>query len=64
MLIAGAPLDAPAAHLSDLLQLGLATKPGEVALLSNRRALTWRELEDASSRVAAGSPGLGRRWPT
>jgi long-chain acyl-CoA synthetase len=61
MLIAGARLDAPAAHLSDLLRLGLETKPGEVALLSNRRALTWRELEEASSRVAAGYLGLGLR---
>src|ERR1700753_1942116 len=59
MLIAGARLDAPAAHLSDLLRLGLETEPEEVALLSNRRALTWRELEDASSRVAAGYLGLG-----
>jgi long-chain acyl-CoA synthetase len=61
MLIAGARLDAPAAHLSDLLRLGLETKSEEVALLSNRRALTWRELEDPSSRLAAGYLGLGLR---
>jgi long-chain acyl-CoA synthetase len=61
MLIAGARLDAPAAHLGDLLRLGLETRPGEVALLSNRRALSWRELEEASSRLAAGYLGLGLR---
>lgn len=59
MLIAGARLAAPAAHLSDLLRLGLEAKPGEVALLSNQRSLSWRELEDASSRLAAGYRGLG-----
>ncbi|HEY2478786.1 MAG TPA: AMP-binding protein [Solirubrobacterales bacterium] len=59
MLIAGARLDAPAAHLSDLLRLGLDTKPEEVAILSNVRALTWSELEDASSRLASGYLGLG-----
>jgi long-chain acyl-CoA synthetase len=59
MLIAGRQLDAPAAHLSDLLRLGLDAKPEEVAILSNQRALTWRALEDASARVAAGYRGLG-----
>ncbi|HVV89478.1 MAG TPA: class I adenylate-forming enzyme family protein [Solirubrobacterales bacterium] len=59
MLIAGGRLDAPAAHLDDLLRLGLETKPEEVALLSNRRSLTWQELEEASSRLAAGYLGLG-----
>jgi acyl-CoA synthetase (AMP-forming)/AMP-acid ligase II len=59
VLIAGAQLDAPAAQLSDLLRLGLDAKPEEVALLSNQRSLTWRELEDASSRVAAGYRALG-----
>jgi long-chain acyl-CoA synthetase len=59
MLIGGAQLDHPAAPLGDLLRLGLAARPGEVALLSNRRSLTWRELEEASSRLAAGYLGLG-----
>lgn len=59
MLIGGAQLDHPAAPLGDLLQLGLAARPEEVALLSNRRSLTWRELEEASSRLAAGYLGLG-----
>ncbi|HEX4304954.1 MAG TPA: class I adenylate-forming enzyme family protein [Solirubrobacterales bacterium] len=59
MLIDGAKLNAPAAPLSDLLRLGLDAKPDDVALLSNQRSLTWRELEDASSRLAAGYRGLG-----
>lgn len=59
MLIGGAQLDSPAAPLGDLLRLGLQTKSEEVALLSNRRSLTWRALEEASSRLAAGYLGLG-----
>jgi long-chain acyl-CoA synthetase len=59
MLIGGAPLDRPAAPLSDLLRLGLHAQPGEVALLSAQRALTWAELEEASSRLASGYLGLG-----
>ena len=59
MLIDGAHLDSPAPPLNDLLRFGLETKPGEVALLSNKRSLTWVELEDASSRLAAGYLGLG-----
>src|ERR1700742_3081896 len=59
MLIGGAQLDSPAAPLGDLLRLGLEAKPEQVALLSNRRSLSWRELEEASSRLAAGYLGLG-----
>src|ERR1700761_3247294 len=59
MLIDGAELAEPAAPLDDLLRVGLAAKPEEVALLSNKRSLTWRELEDASSRLAAGYLSLG-----
>src|ERR1700685_262211 len=59
MLIGGAQLDNPAAPLSDLLRFGLQTKREEVALLSRQRSLTWRELEEASSRLAAGYRGLG-----
>ncbi|HTR75603.1 MAG TPA: class I adenylate-forming enzyme family protein [Solirubrobacterales bacterium] len=59
MLIPGAELDSPAPPLDDLLRRGLEEKPDEVAILSNRRGLGWRELEDASSRVAAGYLALG-----
>jgi long-chain acyl-CoA synthetase len=59
MLIDGAQLDAPAAPLADLLRPGLETKPEDVAILSNHRGLTWRELEDGSSRLATGYLALG-----
>src|SRR5690349_3636348 len=59
MLIDGARLDAPAAPLDDLLRLGLERAPEEVAIVSSHRALSWRELERASSRLAAGYLGLG-----
>src|ERR1700709_1367882 len=59
MLIGGAQLDNPAAPLSDLLRFGLQTRPEGVALLSAVRSLTWSELEEASSRIAAGYLGLG-----
>jgi long-chain acyl-CoA synthetase len=59
MLIGGARLDSPAAPLRDLLRLGLQAQPEEVALLSRQRSLTWRALEEASSRLAAGYLGLG-----
>src|SRR6201986_3123606 len=59
MLIGGAQLDNPAAPLSDLLRLGLETKPEGVALLSRARSLTWTELEDQSSQLAAGYLALG-----
>jgi long-chain acyl-CoA synthetase len=59
MLIDGAPLASPAAPLRDLLRPGLDARPGEVALLSNKRSLSWRALEEASSRLASGYLGLG-----
>jgi acyl-coenzyme A synthetase/AMP-(fatty) acid ligase len=59
MLIGGAELDNPAAPLGDLLRHGLETRPGEVALLSAVRSLSWGELEVASSRLASGYLGLG-----
>jgi long-chain acyl-CoA synthetase len=59
VLIRGAQLKSPAAPLRDLLRPGLESRSEGVALLSNRRSLSWRELEDASSRLAAGYLGLG-----
>jgi long-chain acyl-CoA synthetase len=57
--IRGAQLDSPAAPLRDLLRPGLESGSEEVALLSSRRSLSWRELEEASSRLSAGYLGLG-----
>src|SRR5919106_6683058 len=59
MLLEGARLRAPAAPLNDLLRTGLDAAPDEVAIVSARRALTWRELERASAALAGGYRGLG-----
>ena len=58
MLIDGNPLTRPCGPLNELLAAGLR-RPEEVAILSRDRALTWRELEDASDRLAGGYLGLG-----
>ena len=59
MLIEGARLEAPAAPLNDLLQIGLEAAPGDVAILSAHRALTWRELDRAAAALAGGYRELG-----
>src|ERR1700761_6938906 len=58
-MLIGARLDEPAAPLADLLRPGLEAGPEEVAILSNHRSLSWRALEEQSSRVAAGYLALG-----
>jgi long-chain acyl-CoA synthetase len=59
MLIDGAPLDAPGPPLNDLLRVGLETKPDEPAIVSAERSLGWRELEEASDRLAGGYGAIG-----
>jgi acyl-CoA synthetase (AMP-forming)/AMP-acid ligase II len=59
MLIEGGRLDAPAAPLNDLLSVGLDAAPDEIAILSNRRALTWSELDRATAALAGGYRRLG-----
>jgi long-chain acyl-CoA synthetase len=59
MLLEGARLEAPAAPLNDLLRIGLDAAPDEVAIVSARRALGWRELDRASAALAGGYRGLG-----
>ncbi|MES0404198.1 MAG: class I adenylate-forming enzyme family protein [Hyphomicrobium sp.] len=54
----GPLLEAPV-QLSDLLQRGLHDRPGEPALISMERQLTWVELERATSRLAAHYLALG-----
>jgi long-chain acyl-CoA synthetase len=58
MPIAGPPLDGPVV-LHELLRTGLDTKPDEEALVSRRRRWTWRMLDDASDRLAAGYLDVG-----
>jgi len=59
MLIDGAPLEAPAAPLHDLLAVGLAAGPDEAAMVSAEERVTWRQLEEASLRLAGGYLALG-----
>ena len=59
MLIDGLPLESPAAPLDDLLRVGLDAAPDAVALVSAERALTWRQLEDETARLAGGYRALG-----
>jgi acyl-coenzyme A synthetase/AMP-(fatty) acid ligase len=59
MLLDGAKLDGPAGPLDDLLRIGLDRSPDEVAIVSAIRALTWRQLDDASSALAGGYRGMG-----
>jgi long-chain acyl-CoA synthetase len=59
MLLEGARLEGPAAPLNDLLRIGLDAAPDEVAIVSTRRALSWRELDRASAALAGGYRRLG-----
>ena len=59
MPIDGGPLDAPSRLLSAVLGAGLEAKPDEAALVSADGPMTWRELDDTSSALAAGYRGLG-----
>src|SRR5688500_17754774 len=59
MLLEGASLDAPAPPLEDLLRAGLDAASQDVAIISAHRALTWNELDRASSALAAGYRALG-----
>jgi len=46
-------------ELSQLLEIGLATKPDQPALVSLERKWTWRELDQASRRLAAHYLAMG-----
>jgi hypothetical protein len=52
VLIDGPSLDAPAAPLDDLLRIGLETAPGDPALVSALRSMSWREPEEDGERMA------------
>jgi long-chain acyl-CoA synthetase len=58
MPISGPPLAEPF-RLTNLLAHGLANKPDELALVSNESRWSWRELEAASTRLAANYLELG-----
>ncbi|HSS34160.1 MAG TPA: class I adenylate-forming enzyme family protein [Solirubrobacterales bacterium] len=59
MLLDGNPLASPCGPLNDLLAVGLASSPYEVAMVSATRSLTWAQLEAESERLAGGYRGLG-----
>ncbi|HET7052889.1 MAG TPA: class I adenylate-forming enzyme family protein [Solirubrobacterales bacterium] len=59
MLIDGAQLEVPAAPLHELLAAGLMARPDEVAIVSVEESLSWRELEDASLRLAGAYRRIG-----
>lgn len=58
MAIAGPTLDRPV-ELVRLLDVGLRSKPDEVALVSLERKWSWRELDQASTRLAGRYLALG-----
>jgi long-chain acyl-CoA synthetase len=58
MPTAGLPLERPI-KLSDLLETGLRTRPDEPALVSFESKWTWRDLDQASRRLAAHYLSLG-----
>ncbi len=58
MLIAGSPLSKPK-HPTEILNTGLALDPDALALVSTEEQFTWRELEQASNRLASAYLDLG-----
>ena len=58
MPLEGRSLNAPV-DLRDLLLVGLHAEPDAVAVVSATDAMTWRELEDASDRLARNYVALG-----
>ena len=59
MLIDGPSLEAPGPPLDDLLRAGLEAAPDEPALVSAEGAMSWRELEEESARVAGAYLAMG-----
>ncbi len=59
MLIDGAPLDAPAVPLHELLREGGSAAPDDAALISAERQISWDELEAASVTLAGAYRALG-----
>ncbi|MGH6902749.1 MAG: AMP-binding protein, partial [Geminicoccaceae bacterium] len=60
MALSGPPLDQPI-QPPELLQRGLVARPDDPALVSAEARWSWRELDQASDRLAANLLGLGLR---
>jgi long-chain acyl-CoA synthetase len=58
MPLQGRVLDAPV-DMTHLLDAGLAASPDSVAILAADEQMTWRELDDAGTRLAASYRALG-----
>jgi long-chain acyl-CoA synthetase len=58
MPLTGPPLAQPFT-LTDILAVGLRTKPDELALVTNESRWTWRELDEAANRLARHYVALG-----
>ena len=58
MSLAGPPLAEPV-DFTKLLAIGLREKPADAALVSLERTWSWRELDDASTRLARHYLALG-----
>ncbi|UGS36497.1 class I adenylate-forming enzyme family protein [Capillimicrobium parvum] len=59
MQIDGGPLERPAGPLHELLVTGLAAQPGDAAIVSAGRQLTWSELDGESTRLALAYRAIG-----
>ncbi len=59
MPIDGTPVGTPADPLPLVLRTGLETDPDAVAIVSAEEQMTWRELDEASTRLAVGYRELG-----
>ncbi len=58
MSVSGTALAAPL-QCMDLLRVGLDANADDIALVSSSTHWTWRELDDASSRLAANLLNFG-----
>lgn len=59
MKVEGGVLPHPSSPLPELLSAGLGSKPDSIAIVSAADSLTWKELDQASSSLAAGYLSLG-----
>jgi non-ribosomal peptide synthetase component E (peptide arylation enzyme) len=59
VLVEGSELQGPSAPLYDLLRVGLAEHPDDVAVVSAEQSVTWAELERQHLALAGAYRELG-----
>jgi acyl-CoA synthetase (AMP-forming)/AMP-acid ligase II len=59
MQIEGGPLETPSPPLGDLIRIAIADHPDATAIVSVADRMSWRELDDASGRLACAYRNLG-----